>query len=428
MVSPLNNTCYMELHYHDRQNLMIKPDTAKLIKATKILVIGVGAGGNEVLKNLLLMGFGHFTILDFDTVEDSNLSRTTLFRKEDIGKSKSLVAAERLKEMALHEKPEIVGLHGNFMTDFGKGLFVEHDIVISCVDTQKCRAYINDWCVRTKTPFFEMGFEKYTVNITFFAPEGQLRQKNGEIIDNFPTHDGCFPSFLGEFPVCLREEIGYGSFDEKRNSCSGFKVKDENLEKIPTIQVSAAMAGTLIATELVKYLSGIDSIRNKMLLYSGLTYETFQVGYHRSPKCKIHNETYPLDIISIKDNPTLREMLHAVEDCYESKVLINLPDDIIVNGKCSNCGKTISYTKRASEMYDDERWCEDCKQKNLWNVNFPNSFTKIPKEISLNLEDSLLDMRINDLSIPNNDIYECLVLSGTDCLYKYVYLRVNHAD
>lgn len=153
MVSPLNNTCYMELHYHDRQNLMIKPDTAKLIKATKILVIGVGAGGNEVLKNLLLMGFGHFTILDFDTVEDSNLSRTTLFRKEDIGKSKSLVAAERLKEMALHEKPEIVGLHGNFMTDFGKGLFVEHDIVISCVDTQKCRAYINDWCVRTKTPF-----------------------------------------------------------------------------------------------------------------------------------------------------------------------------------------------------------------------------------------------------------------------------------
>ena len=69
----------MELHYHDRQNLMINPDTAKLIKATKILVIGVGAGGNEVLKNLLLMGFGHFTILDFDTVEDSNLSRTTLF-------------------------------------------------------------------------------------------------------------------------------------------------------------------------------------------------------------------------------------------------------------------------------------------------------------------------------------------------------------
>ena len=81
-----------------------------------------------------------------------------------------------------------------------------------------------------------------------------------------------------------------------------------------------------------------------------------------------------------------------------------------------------------TEMYDDERWCNDCKQKNLWNVNFPNSFTKIPREISLNLEDSLLNMRINDLSIPDNDIYECIVLSGTDCLYKYIYLKVNYAD
>ena len=258
------------------------------------------------------------------------------------------MVAERLKDMALHESPEIVGLHGNFMTDFGKGLFVEHDIVISCVDTQKCRAYINDWCVKTKTPFFEMGFEKYTVNITFFAPDGQLKQKNGEIIDNFPTHDGFFPSFMGEFPVCLREEIGYGTFDEKRNSCSGFKVKDDNLEKIPTIQVSAAMAGTLIATELVKFLSGIDSIRNKMLLYSGLTYETFKIGYHRSSKCKVHNEVYPLDIISVKENPTIREMLQIVESYYQSKVLINLPDDIIVKGKCCNCGKTISYAKRAT--------------------------------------------------------------------------------
>ncbi len=415
-------------HAHDRQNLMISPEAAKLIKSTKILVIGVGAGGNEVLKNLLLMGFGNFTILDFDTVEDSNLSRTTLFRKEDIGNSKSLVAAERLKEMALHENPRIVGLHGNFMTDFGKGLFMEHDIVISCVDTQKCRAYINDWCVRTKTPFFEMGFEKYTVNITFFAPVGQLKQQNGKIKASFPTDDGKFPSFLGEFPVCLREEIGYGAFDEKRNSCSGFKVKDENLSKIPTIQVSAAMAGTLIATELVKYLSGIDSIRNKMLLYSGLTYETFQVGYHRSPKCKVHDEVYPLDTILVNDNPSLRDILHTVEEYYQSKVLINLPDAIIVDGKCSNCGKVISYRKRASEMYDDERWCEDCKLKGLWNVKVPNSFTKIPKEISLNLDESLLDMRIKDISLPVDDIYECLVLSGTDCLYKYVYIKTHHEN
>lgn len=408
-----------------RQELMISPDTAKMIKSCKILVIGVGAGGNEVLKNLLLMGFGNFTILDFDTVEDSNLSRTTLFRKEDIGKSKSLVAAERLKEMALHANPNIVGLHGNFMTDFGKGLFMEHDIVISCVDTQKCRAYINDWCVRTKTPFFEMGFEKYTVNITFFAPEGQMKQKDGAVIEKLPTSDGVFPEFLGEFPVCLREEIGYGSFDEKRNSCSGFKVKDDNLAKIPTIQVSAAMAGTLISTELVKYLSGIDSIRNKMLLYSGLTYETVQVGYRRSPKCKIHDEKILIDTIEVATNPTLKDILEKVEDYYGAKVLLSLPDDILISGHCHSCGKAIKYLKRASEMYDDERWCEDCRQGDCRIVKYPNNFVKVPKEISLNIEESFLNMHLDEINLAGNDIYECMVLVGTECQYKYVYLKTS---
>lgn len=408
-----------------RQELMISPETAKMIKSCKILVVGVGAGGNEILKNLLLMGFGNFTILDFDTVEDSNLSRTTLFRKEDIGKSKSLVAAERLKGMALHANPNIIGLHGNIMTEFGKGLFVEHDIVISCVDTQKCRAYINDWCVRTKTPFFEMGFEKYTVNITFFAPDGQMQQKDGTIIDRLPTNDGQFPIFLGEFPVCLREEIGYGAFDEKRNSCSGFKVKDENLAKIPTIQVSAAMAGTLISTELVKYLSGIDSIRNKMLLYSGLTYETIIVGYKRNSKCKIHDEKIQIDTIEVASNLTLKDILEKVESFYKSKVLISLPDDIIISGLCHGCGKTITHLKRASEMYDAERWCADCRQNDYSIIKYPNNFVKVPKEISLNTEESLLNMHLDEINLPSNDIYECMVLVGTKCQYKFVYLKTS---
>ena len=68
-----------KVNYHSRQELMISPQTSALIKKTKILVVGVGAGGNEVLKNLLLMGFGNFTIIDFDIVEDSNLSRTTYY-------------------------------------------------------------------------------------------------------------------------------------------------------------------------------------------------------------------------------------------------------------------------------------------------------------------------------------------------------------
>lgn len=422
----------MELHYHDRQNLMISPNTARLIKNCKILVIGVGAGGNEILKNLLLMGFGNFTIVDFDTVEDTNLSRTTLFRKEDIGKSKSFVAAERLKEMALHENPNILGLQGNLMTDFGKGLFVEHDIVISCVDTQQCRAYINDWCVRTKTPFFEMGFEKYTVNITFFAPDGPMQQNNGEIIDKLPSSDGRFPKMLGEFPVCLREEIGYGDFDGKRNSCSGFKVRDENFEKIPTIQVSAAMAGTLIATELVKYLSGIDSIRNKMLLYSGLTYETVQVGYRRSPKCIIHDEHFEIEVVNVPVNPTLKELLQMVEQKYHAQALLKLPDKIALTGQCLNCGKTIILNKRANDIYTDDCWCSDCKDYNSKtdDPRYKKAFikTSVPIEISLlNVEEEILNLHCQEISLPKDDIYKVILVKNDISIEKFIYFKV-YAD
>ena len=415
-------------NYHARQEMMLSSDTSKLIKNIRILVIGVGAGGNEVLKNLLLMGFGNFTIIDFDTVEDSNLSRTTLFRKEDIGKSKSIVAAKRLSEMALHEHPHIVGLHGNFMTDFGKGLFIEHDIVISCVDTQKCRAFINDWCVRTRTPFFEMGFERFNVNVSFFAPTGPMRQKDGRIIDTLPTSDGFFPEFLEDFPVCLREEIGFGSFEEKRNSCSGLKAKDTNLTKIPTIQVAASMAGTLISTEIIKFLSGKDTIRNKVLFFSGISYETLPVGYRRSPKCWIHDEHIPIEIVPTTPNTSLRNVIDEIESQFGAQALLTLPDVFIISGKCHICGNELTINKRFADVYDDERWCENCKDKYPKDYHLriekPNSFVKIPREISRSTEQKFLDMHLNEIGIPDNDILSCMLIEGVNCKNIMVYLKV----
>ncbi|NJN74941.1 MAG: ThiF family adenylyltransferase [Synechococcaceae cyanobacterium RL_1_2] len=69
------------------------------IAVSKIFVAGVGAIGNEVLKNLALMGFGHLTIVDFDEVSLSNLTRSVLFREEDQGQSKVEAAKRRLLEL-----------------------------------------------------------------------------------------------------------------------------------------------------------------------------------------------------------------------------------------------------------------------------------------------------------------------------------------
>jgi adenylyltransferase/sulfurtransferase len=341
----------MNLDFFARQNMILSQGTSKLIKNVKILVVGVGAGGNEVLKNLMLMGFGNITIVDFDHIEDSNLSRTTLFRKEDIGKSKAIVAAERLTEMALHESPNIRAFHGNLMTEIGKSVFWEHDIVICCVDTQKARAYINDWCVRSNTPFFEMGFSNYDVDICFYAPEGGIVQADGTRKDKLPSDDGVFPKLEGGFPVCLREEIGVGAFDEKRNSCSGYIVEDVNLTKIPTIQVSAAMAGVLVAMELIKYLDGKDTIRNKMLMFFGRTYKTDIFNYQRNPDCHIHEEKIDEIIpVEVEKNTTLKDFIQSISTCLNAQIEMYLPERYIISGRCHICGKTIAHERALDEL------------------------------------------------------------------------------
>src|SRR5207302_11202196 len=69
-------------------------DQQRLARA-KVVLIGVGALGNEVLKNLALLGVGSVFLADLDRVEDSNLSRSVLFRAEDRGRPKVEAAAER---------------------------------------------------------------------------------------------------------------------------------------------------------------------------------------------------------------------------------------------------------------------------------------------------------------------------------------------
>jgi adenylyltransferase/sulfurtransferase len=78
-----------------RQQLIPGWQQAHLAEAT-VLVVGAGALGNEVLKNLALVGVGHLIIVDMDRIEPSNLSRTVLFQADDVGQTKATTAARAL--------------------------------------------------------------------------------------------------------------------------------------------------------------------------------------------------------------------------------------------------------------------------------------------------------------------------------------------
>ena len=423
----------MKNNYFAAQDLVVSRKAARLIRSLRILLVGVGAGGNEVLKDLVLEGFGDgryggcITVVDFDRVEDSNLSKSVLFTKGDPGRCKAEVAARRAAAMALADEPDIRFINADIMT-LGKGIFLEHDFVIICVDKQKARAYINDLCVLTRTPFMELGFRSYNAEVSFFAPVGPMRQADGAIIDSLPSSDGVFPRMLGEFPVCLREEIGTGSFDDRRNSCSGFKVRDRELEKIPTIQSSAALTAALLTQELVKYLDGKDTLRNKMLLCYGLPLDFLKIEYSRNPACTVHDRAFDPITVPVPQGATARAALEAVRQKLGGTPLLTLPDDFIVSATCHCCGKRIPIGARAGMVWDEQRWCEECREAYpdyATRLNYPEGLVRIPRELSLSSPAQYLDMPLNEIGVPDNDILECAVLSDGGPEYYDIYLKTE---
>src|SRR3569832_2443845 len=117
------------------------------LAAARVLVIGAGALGNEILKLLALSGVGHIMIYDMDRIEVSNLSRTVLFKESDAGAFKAEVAAARVVE--LNPQAVAIGRSHNIIHATGLGVFLWADIDISGLDNRLARMFVNSSCART---------------------------------------------------------------------------------------------------------------------------------------------------------------------------------------------------------------------------------------------------------------------------------------
>ncbi|XP_046361760.2 SUMO-activating enzyme subunit 2-like [Haliotis rufescens] len=126
----------------------------------KLLVVGAGGIGCELLKNLVLTGFKDIELIDLDTIDVSNLNRQFLFRKEHVGKSKSQVA----KESALKFNPDadIVAYHDSVMSsDYGLDFFKKFDLVMNALDNRAARNHVNRMCLAADIPLVESGTAGY---------------------------------------------------------------------------------------------------------------------------------------------------------------------------------------------------------------------------------------------------------------------------
>src|SRR4051794_11596384 len=235
------------------------------LAAARVLVVGAGALGNEVLKNLALLGVGTTYIIDLDVVEPSNLSRSVLFRAEDGGRSKAEVAARRARE--INPEVTIVARHGDVITDVGLGTFAAVDVVIGCLDNREARLWVNRQCWKVGTPWVDAGIQEIQGVVKVFVPPGSA----------------CYE--------CAMTRRDYELLN-LRYSCPLLRREDILEGKVPTAPTIASMMAALEVQEALKLIHGLPVAAGSALVFNGVANQFYTTLLPRREDCLSH-ETYP---------------------------------------------------------------------------------------------------------------------------------------
>ncbi len=308
-------------------------DQDKLSQA-RILVIGVGALGNEIVKNLALLGIGNLLVADFDAVENSNLSRSILFRAEDNGAKKAETAVRAAKN--IYPGMNAHSFHGNIVYDLGLGVYRWADIVLAGLDNREARLAINRSCYRLNTPWIDGGIEALNgVARMFVPPDGP-----------------CYECTMSKRDWELLE---------MRRSCNLLSREEMEAGKVPTTPTASAVIAGVQVQEAVKYLHGLPSMAGKGYVFNGLRNDAYFIEYVRKEECYSH-ETYE-PIMRMEESVaevTLEDMLKEARNRLGPDAVIELNKDILHKLKCNKCQTEQDVFTSLGRISEEQARCPNC--------------------------------------------------------------------
>ena len=254
-------------HYSRQLNLReLGPEGQARLKHSSVLLVGLGGLGSPLALYLAAAGVGRIGIVEFDTVDASNLHRQVLFGASHVGREKLACGAARLRDLNPHitieEHP------GALSRDNARELVAAYDVVADGADNFATRYLVNDACVLEGRPL---------VSASILGFEGQLSVYN---------HDGgpCFrclfpePPPAGLIPSCAEGGV---------------------------LGVLPGVMGTLQATEVIKLIAGIGEVASGRLVHYdalALRFSAFRVD--RDIQCALCG-----------DNPAIVELVDYQAFC-----------------------------------------------------------------------------------------------------------------
>jgi adenylyltransferase/sulfurtransferase len=261
LVEPASALTVDEVRRYSRH--LIIPDVAmdgqKRLKNAKVLCVGAGGLGSPALMYLAAAGVGTLGIVEFDTVDESNLQRQIIHGQSDIGRSK----AESARDAVLEINPLVtVNLHElRLEADNVMDLFAQYDLIVDGTDNFATRYLVNDACVLLGKPYVW----------------GSIYRFDGQASVFWAEHGPCYrclypePPPPGMVPSCAEGGV---------------------------LGVLCASIGSIQVNEAIKLLMGIgEPLVGRLMVYDALEMSYRSINVRKDPECAICGK-----------NPTVTEL------------------------------------------------------------------------------------------------------------------------
>ncbi len=236
------------------------------LKKARVLLVGAGGLGSPIALYLAAAGVGHLGLVDFDSVDTSNLQRQIIHGTRDVGRLKILSAQDRIHDINPHT--EVQTFQTRFTRETALDIARNFDIVVDGTDNFPTRYLTNDTCVLLDKP---------NVHGSIFRFEGQASVF-------WAAHGACYrclypePPPPGLVPSCAEGGV---------------------------LGVLPGIVGCIQATETIKLILGVgDTLVNRLLMFDALKMTFRELRLRKNPECPICGE-----------HPTIKEPIDYEAFC-----------------------------------------------------------------------------------------------------------------